>query len=154
MTDDPVYVARPLLEGLLEYARDEEPGEVSVAIATRPAGDLQPTDGPDIAPAELPSETPVFADFSFPGAGGAVNRVFGVDLGRPAGSTQGRFVSHPRGDPTPSTTDDFAPRLLVAVPPWTVDTVRVSDRNGRRFDLRTVAGESPEDTLANLAEGL
>ena len=143
MTEDAVAATRPLLEALLELARDREPDSVSVAIGTRPATDLEDASGPGTPVGDLPPEMGVFADFTFPEAGGAVNRVFGMDLGRPAGTTQGRFVSHPRGDITLATTDDLAPRVLVAVPPWSLEDVRAYDRSGARKPLTVVAAASP-----------
>ena len=155
MKSDPVAVTRPLLEALLELARDREPDPVSVALATRPAGDLEPTDGPGARLETLSAATPVFADFSFPDAGGAVNRVFGVDLGRPAGTTQGRFVSHPRGDTALATTDDLAPHVFVAVPPWTLDDVRAYDRGGVRTPITVLAAASPATAAdEDVTEGL
>ena len=154
MTDDAVAATRPLLEALLELARDREPDSVSVAIGTRPASDLEATVGPGTPLTDVPAETPVLADFTFPGAGGAVNRVFGMELGRPAGTTQGRFVSHPRGDTALATTDDLAPRVIVAVPPWTLDDVRVYDRNGVRHSLTVVAAASPSAPFDDAHEGL
>lgn len=144
MSADACYVTRPLLAVLLELARDADPDHVSIRLATRPASALDPDASDGLALADLPETTPVFADFYFPGAGGAVDRVFGMDLGTPAGQTQGRFVSHPRGDPSLATTDDLAPRVLVAVPPWDVEAVRAYDRSGTRRPLHVVAATAPE----------
>jgi proteasome lid subunit RPN8/RPN11 len=143
VTDGTVYATRSLVQALLEYARDREPDPVSVALGSRPAGELEPDDGTGVAPNSLPAETGVFDDFTFPGAGGAVNFVFGVDLGRPAGTAQGRFVSHPDGDPDLSSADDLASRVLVAIPPWTLDDVRAYDRNGGQRSLAVVAASTP-----------
>lgn len=140
-----VFVTRPLLAVLLELAADAEPTPVSVALSQRPAGDLDPDAGEGVPLADLAPETPVFADFYFPEAGGAVNRVFGMDLGRPAGQTQGRFVSHPGGDPTLDRSDDLGPRVLVATPPWRRADVRAYDRRGRRHPLSVVAARAPEE---------
>lgn len=155
MTDAAVHVTRPLLEALLDLAADREPQSVSVPISTWPAEDLEGIEGPGTALTDVPSRTPVFAEFSFPGAGDAVNRVFGVELGQPARSSGGRFVSHPDADPDLSSRDDLAQRVLVAVPPWEFDDVRAYDRNGRRLPLRTVAAGAPEAVLdEDSAEGL
>ena len=155
MTDGTVYATRPLIQALLEYARDRESDPVSVALGSRPASELEPDDGTGDTPDSLPAETGVFADFTFPGAGGAVNFVFGVDLGRPAGTAQGRFVSHPDGNPDLSSSDDLAPRVLVAIPPWTLDDVRAYDRNGDRQSLALVAASAPADAFdEEAAEGL
>ncbi|MGM0397837.1 MAG: hypothetical protein ACQEQY_02480 [Halobacteriota archaeon] len=140
---DPVYVTAPLLDALLELARDRDPDPVSVPLSTRDSGDLEPNEGAGIPLEDVPPSTPIFAEFSFPGAGGAVNRVFGVDLGQPARSAQGRFVSHPDADPDLSSSDDLGPRVLVAIPPWESDDVRVYDRRGRRLPLRRVAAGAP-----------
>ncbi|MFB6151803.1 MAG: hypothetical protein ABEJ40_08365, partial [Haloarculaceae archaeon] len=80
-----VYVTRGLLESLLRSARDAAPDEVTISVSVTEAGDLPGVD--------LPPGTPVFTHFYMPEAGGSVNFVFGVDLGTPAGQTQGRFVS-------------------------------------------------------------
>lgn len=155
MTDGPVYATRPLVQALLEYARDREPDPVSVALGSRPAGELEPDDGAGVEPDSIPVDTGVFADFTFPGAGGAVNFVFGVDLGRPAGTAQGRFVSHPDGNPELSSSDDLASRVLVAIPPWTLDDVRAYDRNGGRESLAVVAASAPAAAFdEEAAEGL
>lgn len=145
MDDEAVAVTRPLLAVVLELAADADPSSVSVALASRPAGDLVADDGEGGALSPLPEDAPVLADFTFPGAGGAVNRVFGMDLGHPVGRTQARFVSHPAGDVALDRRDDLAPAVLVAVPPWTTDDVRAYDRRGRRRPLHVVAGRVPED---------
>ncbi|MFW5937700.1 MAG: hypothetical protein ACOCSN_02030 [Halanaeroarchaeum sp.] len=155
MTQDPVYATRALVEALLEFARDREPDSVSVALGARPAGELDPDEGTGTVPDSLPADTSVFADFTFPGAGGAVNFVFGVDLGRPAGTAQGRFVSHPDGNPELSSSDDLAQRVLVATPPWSLENVRAYDRRGLRHPLTVVAASSPGDAFDDEAtEGL
>ncbi|MFB6070645.1 MAG: hypothetical protein ABEJ76_06430 [Halanaeroarchaeum sp.] len=163
--DDPVFVTAPLLAVLLELARDAEPTAVSVGLSTRPAGDLEPADdeGRNPGPADGGSDrvggdgsddgerplttvdeaTPVFADFTFPDAGAAVNRVFGMDLGQPVGQTRGRFVSHPTGGPSLDRSDDLAPRVLVAVPPWEPTSVRAYDRRGNRLALAVLSARAP-----------
>ena len=149
MSDD-VYATRPLVMVLLEFARDAEPSEVSIALTATPAGELIAKDLPGVDLDDLDDDTPVFTDFYFPDAGGAVNRVFGMDLGTPAGQSSGRFVSHPSGNPEIGKEDDLGPRVLVAVPPWDLDDVRAYDRNGNRHPLRLVAAETEaeeEDAL-------
>ncbi|MFW6265718.1 MAG: hypothetical protein ACOC2A_02965 [Halanaeroarchaeum sp.] len=143
MTDEAVYVTAPLLDALLELARDRDPDPVSVPLSTRGPGDLEPNEGAGTPLEDVPPSTAIFAEFSFPDAGGAVNRVFGVDLGQPARSAQGRFVSHPDADPDLSSRDDLAPRVVVAIPSWTAEDVRAYDRRGRRLPLRRVAASAP-----------
>lgn len=145
MIDEPVYVTRPLLAGLLELASDRDPDAVSVPLSAQPSDDLEPADGKGVALSEVPPQTPVFAGFTFPNAGGAVNFVFGMELGHPARTAGGRFVSHPDADPDLSSRDDLATRMLVAIPPWEIDDVRAYDRNGRRHPLRTVAAVPPDE---------
>jgi len=145
----PLYATRGLLDVLLELARDAEPRPANVSLVALPAGDLRADDDGDgaVPLSDLDAETPVFAEFYFPGAGEAITRVFGVDLATPAGQTQGRFLSHPDGDPSVSRTDDLHTVLLVAVPPWEPGNVRAYDRSGRHLPLRSVAAEAPEGTL-------
>lgn len=143
VVSDPVYVSAPLLAALLELARDRDPDSVTVPLSTRAPGDLEPNEGDGIPLEDVPSSTPIFAEFSFPGAGEAVNRVFGVNLGQPARSAQGRFISHPDADPDLSSRDDLAPRVFVAIPAWETDDVRVYDRRGRRLSLQRVAASAP-----------
>ena len=81
-----------------------------------------------------------------PGAGGSVSAVFGVDLGTPAGQTQGRFVSHPQGRLRLEKTDDFHALIFVAVPPWETNSLAVFDRTGARQDLTILDVEPPEET--------
>ncbi|WP_020221367.1 MPN domain-containing protein [Halarchaeum acidiphilum] len=110
------------------------------------AADLDADDGTGAPLTGVPDDAAVFAEFYLPDAGGALSAVFGVDLATPSGRTRGRFLSHPRGDPDPSLTDDLAARLLVAVPPWTAEDVRAYDRRGRRR-LVLVAAGAPEETV-------
>lgn len=143
---DPVYATRALVEALCELATDAEPDTLSVVLTVRPAGDLDADDGPGTPLADVPADTPVFAEFYLPDAGSALTAVFGVDLATPSGRTRGRFLSHPDGDPDPSVMDDLAARLLVAVPPWSADNIRAYDRRGRR-DLVLLAASAPEETI-------
>jgi len=131
-----VYVTRGLVETLLRLAREAEPDDVTISLAVTRAEEL-----PD---ADLPPETPVFTDFYLPSAGGSVNAVFGMDLGTPAGQTQGRFVSHPHGEMGVSEADDLHEVVFVAVPPWDEDAFGAFDRAGRRKDVTVLDVEPPE----------
>ncbi|WP_435101004.1 hypothetical protein [Halarchaeum sp. P4] len=142
----PVYATHALVETLCVLAADADPRPLSVALATSAPPDLDPSDGPGTPLADLPADVAVFSDFYFPAAGRALDAVFGVDLATPSGSTEGRFLSHPMGEPDPTVSDDFAARLLVAVPPWDVADVRAYDRRGRR-PLVLVAANAPEEEL-------
>jgi hypothetical protein len=132
-----VYATRGLVESLVTTASEADPTEVSIAIAVTPADELPGT--------TLPPETPVFTHFYMPEAGRSVNFVFGVDLGTPVGQTQGRFVSHPNGELRVRQTDDFKERVFVAVPPWTVESVAVFDRQGRDRSLELLDSHPPEE---------
>lgn len=145
--DTPVYVTRPLVDVLLELAEDADPKPMSVALAVTPARDLVALDSTGLALDALTldalaPDTPVYSDFYFPTAGDSLEAVFGVDLGTPAG-IQGRFLTHPDGDPDLSVRDDLAARVILAIPPYEREHVRVYDRGGRR-ELVLVAAESPE----------
>lgn len=133
---DTIYATKGLLEYLREYAEDRDPVEVTVSLAVTPAGEL---DIPDLDP-----EIPVFTDFYMPQAGASVNFVFGVDLGTPAGQTQGRFVSHPTGELRVSKTDDLHEAIFVAVPPYDESSLAVFDRSGNRKKLEVLDVEPAE----------
>jgi len=135
-----VYVTRGLVETLLRLAREAEPSDVTISLAVTRAEDL-----PD---ADLDPETPVFTDFYLPSAGGSVNAVFGMDLGTPAGQTQGRFVSHPDGYMGVSKLDDLHEVVFVAIPPWDTDSFGAFDRSGRKQDVEILDVEPPEESLA------
>lgn len=139
-----VYVTEGLIEVLIEFAQDREPGEANVPIAATPAGELE---GVDSHLAGLDSNTPVLTHFYLPDAAGSVNAVFGVDLGTPSGGAQARFVSHPTGPNAVTKTDDLAGVVLVAVPPWDTETVAAFDRNGSRLDLTRLDAEPPVETI-------
>jgi hypothetical protein len=153
VTDRPLYVTRPLLEVLVEIAADGDPDPVTVSLLYSAAGDLEPT-GADLAEetagdrsvdlAELDPDTPIFSDFYFPDVGRSLDFVFGVDLGTPAGQTQGRFVSHPDGDTGLSMRDDLHAAVLVAVPPWGIENVAAYDRDSTLRDLGLVAAGTPD----------
>jgi hypothetical protein len=121
-------------------AQEAEPSDVTISLAVTRARDL-----PD---ADLDPETPVFTDFYLPSAGGSVNAVFGMDLGTPAGQTQGRFVSHPDGYMGVSKVDDLHEVIFVAIPPWDTDSFGAFDRSGRKKDVEILDVEPPEESLA------
>jgi hypothetical protein len=136
-----IYATRGLLEVLCEFARDSEPNSTTAALATTAAGDL---DG-DVADAD--PDTPVFTDFYMPKTGESITAVFGMDLSIPHGQTQGRFVSHPTGNPEVAITDDLHALVFVAVPPWTPENVTVYDRKSNRQQLVVLDAEPPESDL-------
>ncbi|WP_277541300.1 MPN domain-containing protein [Haloarcula laminariae] len=135
-----VYVTRGLVETLLRMAREAEPNDVTISLAVTEAAELPETD--------LEPEIPVFTDFYLPSAGSSVNAVFGMDLGTPAGQTQGRFVSHPDGYMGVSKLDDLHEVIFVAVPPWETDSFGAFDRSGRPVDVEILDVEPPEESLA------
>jgi len=116
----PVHATSDLIDVLLERARDQEPQQVTVPLATTPAGQL------DVG---LDPEVPIFTHFYWP-TESSVDAVFGVDLSTPLARTSGRFLSHPDGEAEPTVTDDLHSALLVAVPPWEPDDVRAYDQHG------------------------
>ncbi|PSQ45946.1 hypothetical protein BRD17_00285 [Halobacteriales archaeon SW_7_68_16] len=138
-----VYVTRGLLEALLDMAADAEPEALTSGLVVSSAGELT-ADDPG-TPTDLADDAPVFTDFYMPDVSGSLTSVFGVDLGVPVGQTQGRFVTHPRGDLSVSREDDLHGIVFVAVPPWTVDDVAAFDRSGTRQDLVIVDAAPPEE---------
>jgi hypothetical protein len=141
---DTIWITDALLAVLLELAADAEPRPANVLLLASAPTDLDVLPGEGVALESVPDGQPVFSDFYFPDVGTAIENVFGVDLGTPAGQTQGRFLSHPTGDPTLSVTDDLHALVLVAVPPWTVENVSAYDRRGKRLSIRRVAASSPD----------
>jgi len=139
--DTAVYATRPLVETLCRLAADADPEPVAVGLALVPAAELEATDSPGTALESVPDDASVFAEFYFPGAGDALENVFGIDLSMPVG-TDGRFLSHPDGFTDLSVGDDLHARVLVAVPPYGTDDVRGFARDGRRLDVRLVAARS------------
>ncbi|MFC7077691.1 hypothetical protein [Haloarcula halophila] len=131
-----VYVTRGLVETLLQMASDAEPDSVTISLAITEAGELPDND--------LPPETPVFTDFYLPSAGSSVNAVFGMDLGTPAGQTQGRFVSHPSGRMGVDVTDDLHEVVFVGIPPWNEGAFGAYDRSGREQTVEVLDIEPPE----------
>ncbi|MFB6121718.1 MAG: hypothetical protein ABEJ68_11460 [Halobacteriaceae archaeon] len=137
MTRDRVFVTAGLLDVLLTFARDADPNPVTVSLVSSPADDW----------ADLPPETPVFADFYFPDAGRSIRNVFGIDLGTPPTRGGARFLSHPAGDPDISRRDDLAARVLVAVPPWERENVVAYRRDGTELAVELVDAAPPERQL-------
>jgi hypothetical protein len=135
-----LYATRGLVETLLRMASESDPETTTIPLAI--------TEATDIPEANLDPETPIFTHFYMPDAGGAINAVFGVDLGMPIGQTQGRFVSHPRGDLQLSKRDDLKEVVFVAVPPWDDDSLAVFDRHGRKQQLTILDVEPPEEETA------
>ena len=135
-----LYVTRGLVTTLLRLARESDPDGTTIPLAVTRAGDLPEAD--------LDPETPVFTHFYMPDSGGSVSAVFGVDMGTPAGQTQGRFVSHPRGDLRLSKRDDLHEVVFVAVPPWEEDSLAAFDRSGREQDFTVLDVVPPEERPA------
>ena len=133
-----IHATRGLLAVLCEFARDAEPDSVTAGLATTPARELEG----DVADAD--PETPVFTDFYMPKTGESITAVFGMDLSTPSGQTQGRFVSHPDGNPEISIEDDLHEVVFVAVPPWGPENVAVYDRRSKRKELAVLDAEPPE----------
>ncbi|UPV74181.1 hypothetical protein M0R89_16780 [Halorussus limi] len=136
-----VYVTRGLVDVLLGFAADAEPEELTVSLAVTPAADLEGTEG-------VPPDAPVFTHFYPPDAGKSITAVFGVDLSVPAGQTQGRFISHPRGNLEVDKTDDLHEAILVAVPPWDEASLAAFDRSGRKQPLEVVDARPPTESLS------
>jgi hypothetical protein len=134
-----VYITQGLAETLLRFAAERDPEPVTVPVAVTEATNLEGT--------SLSSETPVFTHFYMPETGDSVRAVFGVDLGTPAGQTQGRFVSHPDGTLGVSKRDDLHEVVFVAVPPWDRSDLAAFDRRGEERDLVIVDAEPPEESV-------
>ncbi|PSQ31848.1 hypothetical protein BRD09_04510 [Halobacteriales archaeon SW_10_68_16] len=132
-----LYATRGLVQSLLRLAGERDPDGTTIPLAVTPAEDL--------SEADLTAETPVFTHFYMPDSGGAVSAVFGVDMGTPAGQTQGRFVSHPEGDLRLSTRDDLHEVVFVAVPPYDEESLAAFDRSGREQDFTVLDVEPPEE---------
>lgn len=137
--EETIYITRGLAEALLEFAREAEPDRFGVGLEVTPAGEFESGD------IDLPPETPVFTHFYHPDAGRSVTAVFGMDLSTPPGRTRGRFVSHPRGELSVSTTDDLHAVVIVAVAPWDDSSLAAFDRRGRRRPLAIVDAIPPKE---------
>ncbi len=132
-----IYLTDGLLATLLGLAEDKDPDSTTVPLAVTKAADLPEAD--------LTDDTPVFTHFYLPNKGDALNAVFGVDLGTPAGQTPGVFVSHPRGDLGVSKRDDLREVIFVAVPPWDRESIKAFDRKGNPMDFTVLDIEPPEE---------
>jgi hypothetical protein len=135
-----VYITEGLLEVLLERASTAEPGAVTLTLGSTSAAELE-------GEVDFPADRPVLTDFYHPGVGEAVNRVFGMDLGRPPKTTAARFVSHPTGELTLTREDHLAATVIVAVPPWSETDVAAFTRRGTRLPIVTLDAVPPERTL-------
>jgi hypothetical protein len=136
-TEDVYYITRGLVKGCLSFARDRDPGEVTLALAVTPAGELEGS-------TDLQSDTPVFTHFYMP-TDDSVSAVFGLDLATPR--SQGRFVSHPDGREELTSADDLHEVVFLAVPPY--EEVTAFDRRGRQRSLRVLDVEPPTETVGH-----
>ena len=134
-----IYATRGLVETLLRLASDADPEEVTIAVATTPAGELSDS--------ELDAGTPVFTHFYLPSAGNSVSAVFGYDLGTPVAQSDGRFVSHPTGRLAVTEADDLHEVIFVATPPWDEASIAAFDRRGVEQELHVIDAEPPEELL-------
>lgn len=135
-----IYATRGLVEVLLELAGDAEPETVTAELSVTRAGEFDEDLGID-------PETPILTHFYLPEAGQSVSAVFGMNLGTPAGQSQGRFVSHPTGGMKVRREDDLHGVVLVAVPPWDRESVRAFARDGTGRELALLDAEPPEEAL-------
>lgn len=138
-----VYITRGLFELLLEIAEDEAPEPVTISLITTPAERFEDAE----LSAAVDEETPILSHFYLPEVGKSVNSVFGMDLGRPAGGSSAKFVSHPEGPLGVTKRDELAGVVLVAVPPWDETSIAAFDRSGDTLDLVVVEAEPPIETI-------
>jgi hypothetical protein len=124
----------------MRFASERDPDSTTIPLAVTDAGEL-----PEL---NLDADTPIFTHFYMPNEEGAVNAVFGVDLGTPAGQTPGVFVSHPRGDLRVSKRDDLREIVFIGVPPWDTDSFRAFNRKGNQVECEILDVEPPEETAA------
>jgi len=134
-----IYITRGLVETLQRLGAEADPESTTVRLAVTPAREL-----PDV---DLEGDYQVFTHFYFPNDRDALNAVFGVDLGTPAGQTPGVFVSHPRGDLQVTKRDELREVVFVGVPPWDEDDIGAFDRRGSRLEYTVLDVEPPEETV-------
>ncbi len=132
-----IYLTDGLVETLLRFASEKDPDSTTVPLAVTDADKLD---------VDLEQDGPVFTHFYMQNDDDAVNAVFGVNLGLPAGQTPGVFVSHPRGRLSVSKRDDLREVVFVAVPPWDRDSFQAFDRAGDRVTYEILDIEPPEET--------
>ena len=135
-----IYATRDLVTVLLERAAEAEPRSVSLELSVTTAEEFEEDLG-------LDPETPVFTHLYLPDAGASVDAVFGMTLSTTAGQTQGRFVSHPDGELQVRREDDLHGVVLVAVPPWDMESVRAFARDGTGRELALLDAEPPEEVF-------
>lgn len=140
-----VYITRGLFELLFELAAEEAPNPVTVSLTATPAAEFDD----DELDAAVDPETPILSHFYLPEVGKSVNSVFGMDLGRPAGDTSAKFLSHPSGPLGVTKQDDLAGVVLVAVPPWDETSIAAFDRAGNTLELVVVEAEPPVETIGD-----
>ena len=134
-----IYATRGLVETVLRLGEENDPESTTVPLAV--------TDAAELPESGLPPETPVFTHFYLPSKGDALNAVFGVELGIPAGQTPGVFISHPLRELKLTKEDDLREAVFIAVPPWDESSLKVFDRSGAVQELRILDVEPPEEAL-------
>ncbi len=132
-----IHLTEGLLQTLLRLAEEKDPDSTTIPLDVTTASNLPEAD--------LSDETPVFTHFYLPNEGDALNAVFGVDLGRPAGQTPGVFVSHPRGELFVSKRDELREVVFVAVPPWERESFKAFDRKGDKIEFGVLDIEPPDE---------
>lgn len=135
-----IYLTEGLVETLLGFASEKDPDSTTVPLGV--------TDTEELPGIELDHDGPVFTHFYMQNDDDAVNAVFGVNLGIPAGQTPGVFVSHPRGELSVSKRDDLREVIFVAIPPWDSESFRAFDRAGNRVEFEVLDIEPPEEVPA------
>ena len=130
-----IYLTEGLVETLLGFASEKDPDSTTVPLGVTDADEL----GLDIE-----QDGPIFTHFYMQNDDDAVNAVFGVDLGTPAGQSQGRFLSHPDGNPELTMRDDLHAAVLVAVPPWQPANVSAYDRDSTARHLTVINAATPD----------
>jgi hypothetical protein len=130
-----IRTTRALLEALLEMAADRDPQPMTVALRAIRAGDWAPLD----------ADEPVLTEFYLPETGGSVAAVFGVDIATPGAA--GRFLTHPDGVDAIRQTDDLHATILLAVPPYDIESVRGYGRTGTQRPIELVEATPPEATF-------